>query len=278
MVTPKLLTDIKPGQHLVSVFRDTAIQFPELWTEVYIQGPDSEKKPFIDFFIRCRCSLAESPDKADLVVFAGGSDVNPELYGEKRHPTVDYVATRDDEDIALYEYCYENGIPMLGVCRGAQFGWVMNGGKLYQDIDGHHGAHPMYDPINKRTIQVSSVHHQSCMASPNVRAEILGYSAQSQKRWLTPTCSEQGEIKDIEAYFIRDACFLGIQGHPEYSGYTDFKLWAMNAIMSFIIENPDLELRDRYRRMKKDVMEQRKVPFELTKQDEDLLTVYQQLA
>lgn len=245
--------------------------------EVWIEGPSIEAKPFIDFFIRSRCTLAESPQESDLVVFAGGSDVNPDLYGAKKHHTTSYVNTRDQRDLELYDLCYTQGIPMLGVCRGAQFGWVMSGGKLFQDVDNHFGNHTMYDPINKVNLEVTSVHHQMCAPSPNTGAEIIGYSAMSNHRVLAPNVTEHGACSDIEAFFIRDACFLGIQGHPEYSNASsEFKFWAYSAIENFVNLNPDLELRDRFRRMKRDAMEQRKVPFEIV--ENDLEEVCKQLA
>src|SRR3546814_14796091 len=83
----------------------------------------------------------------------------------------------------LFKTCYENGIPMLGVCRGAQFLNVMPGGKLYQDVDNHVGDHPIYDPQNKRVIpNVSSIHHQMCIETRKGGMEILAASSAASKR------------------------------------------------------------------------------------------------
>src|SRR3546814_5523779 len=111
----------------------------------------------------CSSDLADTPEEADLVVFVGGADVDPALYGAERHQTTFPDTDQDQRDMELFKTCYENGIPMLGVCRGAQFLNVMHGGKLYQDVDNHVGDHPIYDTQNKRVIHnVSSIHHKMC--------------------------------------------------------------------------------------------------------------------
>ena len=69
----------------VTIIRDSKIDYPELWMEVFIgPGPESERQPFKEFFAKARCTEATTPDEADLVVFVGGPDVNPALYGADR--------------------------------------------------------------------------------------------------------------------------------------------------------------------------------------------------
>ena len=146
---------------------------------------------------------------------------------------------------------------MLGICRGAQFLHVMNGGVLFQDVNNHYGAHSMYDCIDNRTIPyVSSVHHQ--MVKENKDMTVLAYTpGKSTTRFSSPSESETGAQKDIEAFFYRDTCCLGIQGHPEYSGYYAFMSWALKQIGNVINENPDIETIKNVSRLKKDILETR---------------------
>ena len=82
--------------------------------------------------------------KPHLIAFMGGTDIQPKLYGENPiAETESPDAYRDAKEIDLYK-TYEN-IPKLGICRGAQLINVLNGGSLYQDVDGHeYGHHPIY--------------------------------------------------------------------------------------------------------------------------------------
>src|SRR3546814_2154841 len=63
---------------------------------------------------------------------------------------------------------------------------------------------------------------------------------------------------DVEAYFYRDTCTIGLQGHPEYKGYDDFTKWSFDLLNQFVLENPDVDLINRYRRIKPDLLKERK--------------------
>lgn len=227
----------------VQLLPDTAPTFTDLWLAVYVEGPSCETRPFAEMFVKTWCRKAETPDDADLVVFAGGEDVNPIYYDEEPHPQCRFSSQRDERDTIVYAHCLEKGIPMLGICRGAQFLHVMNGGKLYQHIDNHVGDHPMYDVKSQVIIdKVSSVHHQSCIPNPAGGMEILGTTQQSRTRWKNKTDKNVGILEDVEAFFYRDTCCLGIQGHPEYKGYDQFLKWTFQQINDHIVCNPDIKL------------------------------------
>jgi len=238
------------------VHRDKSAGTPELYYSVYL-APDNpvEGRSFIEMFVRAFCHKADTPEEADLVVFGGGADVNPVLYDESRHYSTRPDHDRDDQDLALYKLCVEQGIPMFGVCRGAQFLHVMNGGKLFQDIDNHHGAHSMTD--NDGTVfTVSSVHHQMCIENPKM--EVLGtVFGKTTRRSLNAQVHQAGKIKEVEAFFYRDTGCFGVQGHPEYQGYALFTAWCLTKMQQLFDHNPDFELRSNLRRMRKDLMEQR---------------------
>lgn len=244
----------------VSLYQDKT-NYPELWMEVFIAGDKSEEVAFAQMFAQAACTRANSPDEADLVVFTGGADVNPALYGEEPHSSTHWSESRDKQDILLWEHCVKNGIPMFGVCRGAQFGHVMKGGKLYQDVDNHYGEHSMWDVKSRFLVSnVSSVHHQ--MVRPgNKGMDILADSHAASVRYLNPTQKVSGMLEDIEAFFYRDVCFLGVQGHPEYRGFENFTKWCLDRLNEYVIENPDVELIGNVRRIKESL----RVSSEVTK-------------
>lgn len=247
------------GRRAITVLKDTVLPLPELWMDIYVEGDSSEQRAFAEMFVKARCKRAESPDKADLVVFTGGEDVNPILYGETSiHPSTYYDDKRDELDMKLYLTCLEQGIPMFGVCRGAQFLHVMNGGKLWQDINHHTGNHGIFDVRDKRVIaSVSSVHHQACMPNPAGGMEVVAKVVRSTERWANAEIKDTSKESDIEAYFYRDTCCFGVQGHPEYRGYHQYLQWTLEKIYEFAVMNPDISLRDGNCRIKQELLEER---------------------
>ena len=89
---------------------------------------------------------AENPngvlDLIDALILTGGAgDVNPELYGEERHPETGPVQEeRDAYELALARAAIERGVPTLGICRGMEVLNVVYGGRIEQhlpDVLGH---------------------------------------------------------------------------------------------------------------------------------------------
>lgn len=230
------------------LMQDTLIEFPDLWLDVYIAGDKTEERAFAPMFVRAACKRADSPDEADLVVFTGGSDVNPKLYGQTDlHPQTTFSDVRDRNDIHLWEHCVKEGIPMLGVCRGAQFGHVMKGGKLFQHVGGHYQDHEMWDLKKHVSVgKVSSVHHQMVMPGhPEMIPLGDTMHAGNTPHYINSKEHVTNLRGDIEAFFYRDVCFFGVQGHPEYKGYTRFTKWTLDRLQEFINENPDIILTDK---------------------------------
>jgi len=254
--TPSGSPPLLLGQHKVVLQKDSVLEMPELWLSVYLTGSPFEKKQFAEMFSRARCFNAKTPEEADLVVFAGGADVDPALYGEMPHSTTVHDEERDIQDIRLFNICKALGIPMFGVCRGAQFLAVMNGSKLFQDVDGHNQSHGMFDRKNKRYIStVSSVHHQMVIPGPGM--EVIAHGHQSKNRWYNDHTKATGGHQDVEAYFIRDTCCLGVQGHPEYRGYGEYTKWCLGLIYDYVELNSDLELSGKNRRLKAEYITER---------------------
>jgi len=77
----------------------------------------------------------EALDALDGLVFSGGSDLDPELYGEAAHAaTVGVVRERDDFELLLMRAALARDLPLLAVCRGSQVLNVALGGDLEQHV------------------------------------------------------------------------------------------------------------------------------------------------
>src|SRR5438094_6120663 len=65
--------------------------------------------------------IDETLDALDGLIFSGGSDLDPELYGQAPHAeTNGIVAERDRAELALLEAALARDLPVLAICRGSQ--------------------------------------------------------------------------------------------------------------------------------------------------------------
>ena len=77
----------------------------------------------------------ETLDVLDAIVFSGGSDIDPEAYGEEPHPETQHVRPeRDDAELQLLQAALERDMPVLAICRGSQLLNVARGGDLVQHL------------------------------------------------------------------------------------------------------------------------------------------------
>jgi gamma-glutamyl-gamma-aminobutyrate hydrolase PuuD len=116
----------------------------------------------------------------DGLVVSGGGDIDPACYGAEAHPETSGVRPeRDRAELALLREALARGLPVLGICRGAQLLVVAHGGDLRQHLpevvghDGHRpasgsfGWHDVRLAPGSRTasilggaVKVASYHHQ----------------------------------------------------------------------------------------------------------------------
>lgn len=166
---------------------------------------------------------ARDVESADFVLFTGGEDVSPSLYGEKPLAKTHSNIHRDDYEVDVYERCVAEKKPMVGICRGGQFLNVMNGGKLWQHVVGHCGDHKAYTmPTGKtegqrKAITVTSTHHQ--MMIPGEYAIPL-LTAMEAKEKHSPDMLVEGidlENEDIEVLVYPETDSLCFQPHPEFT-------------------------------------------------------------
>lgn len=157
----------------------------------------------------------------DVLVFTGGVDVDPWLYGEEPHPTTFYSPARDDREVAIYQAALRRGVRMCGICRGSQFLTVMNGGLLVQHIDNHGipGTHQVRDMsgIVGGDVGVTSTHHQM-MYPFNLASDtyqILAGCSITDKVQGMPDGYDDLPL-DVEAVWYPNTKCLCVQFHPEY--------------------------------------------------------------
>lgn len=124
-----------------------------------VNGSFAYRALFTSYGFEVVDGLIDGHHAVDLVVFTGGADVSPGLYGHEHHHTTYNDVFRDQMEAQAFERCSMHDIPMVGICRG-QFLNVMSGGEMYQDVSGHGMPHEITDLVTGETVYVSSTHHQ----------------------------------------------------------------------------------------------------------------------
>lgn len=159
-------------------------------------------------------------NKHFFIQFTGGVDVSPSFYGEQQHPKTISNIERDKQEQIVFENACYNKTPMAGICRGGQFLNVMNGGRLYQDVDGHMiiGTHPVLDVLSRRTYSVTSTHHQAMINKAGIIIAIA--EKISTRKEFFPAGKKSIQIDtnlsiDTECIYYPITKSLCFQPHPE---------------------------------------------------------------
>lgn len=191
----------------------------------------SYAKPFESMFdiiyTDSRDKLIREMKHANVVMFTGGSDVSPHLYGEPVGKRTSHYMARDKFEQFVYQMATTFRVPMLGICRGLQFLHVMNGGKLVQDTSNHAGANHEIQDIFNNTVLISSSHHQMVRPDTTPKAFVVACSKENRSQYYldgwdkeiykVPQAVEKNLVfREPEIMCYPDTNCLGIQGHPEY--------------------------------------------------------------
>lgn len=211
---------------------------------VYVHGPG--RIPYMDMFRRAGYAGTNELDKASIICFTGGEDVNPALYGENNRiingRPISYInSDRDDVDAFVFGVGMANKALMVGICRGGQFLNVMNGGRMWQHCDGHAGGpHNLLDTTTGEIVRVTSTHHQ--MMRPAESGDILAVAREASYKYADPdewhiehdAESNPGLLDDIEVVWYSDSRSLCFQPHPEHIGADDCRAYFFSLIERFL--------------------------------------------
>jgi putative glutamine amidotransferase len=155
----------------------------------------------------------------DGIIFAGGSDVDPSLYGAERHDqTGEPQPVRDRSELALVRAVIEADLPFLAICRGMQVLNVARGGILIQhlpEVVGHNGHAPSSGKIGKHPVQISVTSAVGKILGE--KTVVPAYHHQAVKRLgkgLVAVAWTDDQV--VEAVELQGHRFgVGVQWHPE---------------------------------------------------------------
>lgn len=166
---------------------------------------------------------ADSPvltEAIDGIVISGGDDIDPQHYGLTGDAGAVYDPERDRLELDMARRALAAGIPILGICRGAQLINVVLNGSLHQDIRPMRQHTPNRNSIfpikwvdliqdsklakylNVDRLKVNSLHSQAI----DRLGDDLTISARDKDDFIQTIEGQQGFL-------------IGVQWHPEYMPY-----------------------------------------------------------
>jgi len=190
---------------------------------------------YVKLFVALGCAITQTIHDADLVVFTGGADVTPSIYGDFQHKYTSNSPHRDEAEQRVFHECIRLKIPMVGICRGGQFLNVMSGGRMYQHVGRHTAPHEITDLQTGEVVLVSSTHHQMMMPSPKgllVASSRLG----GEREWYEGEVFKKDVSKeDIEVVFYEHTKALCFQPHPEFEApeYVGMRKYFKSLLVKF---------------------------------------------
>jgi putative glutamine amidotransferase len=167
--------------------------------------------------------LADDPDDVldllDAIVFVGGDDVAPELYGAERHPrTGARHERRDAVELSLMRRALERDLPVLAICRGFQVLNVARGGTLVQHLDDQLDGRPHREDDSTYGVHLIATDEGSRLrAIVGERAMVHSHHHQGVERLgeglIATARAADGVIEGIEDPSRRFA--VGVLWHPD---------------------------------------------------------------
>lgn len=157
----------------------------------------------------------------DGLVLSGGTHVHPERYGQQPQVTAHYDLKRDATDRRLLEEAERIGIPVLGICRGAQFINVFHGGSLCQNVTPlrvNTRHRPLLLPMQTVRL-VTPSRLGRLMQSPVIGANRIHSQAIKRlgKNLRVVALDNDHFVQAIEN--THEQWLMGVQWHPEYLLY-----------------------------------------------------------
>jgi putative glutamine amidotransferase len=154
------------------------------------------------------------------LIISGGDDINPVHYGEAENERSRYDPERDALELEILAQYIDSGIPILGICRGAQLLNIVAHGSLHHDIRPDRIKTPnKYTALPVKQVNVtpdSQLGH--CLTEKKFNVNSL--HNQAVKRLgddLVVTARDaDGFIQAIEH---KSRFVVGVQWHPEYLPY-----------------------------------------------------------
>lgn len=176
--------------------------------------------PFNTFFpqaeLLCIEDAGEITKDISFIILHGGADISPSLYNApmaKETYASERPSRRDTIEWECLQRAAELGVPIFGICRGAQMLCAAAGGRLIQHVNNHSGRHYVKD-FNGNKFTVNSIHHQ--MQYPfEVDHQLLAWCPEPLSDVHVDPLGTKPMSLEPEAVYYPKIKGFGVQWHPE---------------------------------------------------------------
>ncbi len=152
-------------------------------------------------------------EQVDGMLFIGGPDYPPEMYGQKLHPQTTCMWKRPEFDLKLMKIALDRRIPILGICAGCQLLSIAHGGQLIQHVENHRRG--MHEAVIEKAGQFSAI--MNLLPGDTLEVNTSHHQA------VDPACPGKGlviTVRDFEGGVevierLDEPMVMGLQFHAE---------------------------------------------------------------
>lgn len=172
----------------------------------------------------------------DALLLWGGTDVSSCVYNEQPHRQHELSGSTEPtyRDKLEWHWCreaYEQGIPIVGVCRGAQLLSCFAGGSIIQHVNNHLSGHQVHT-YDGKLFHAPANHHQM-MHIDKTNYELLAWAVDNAIIYEGEGSKtvERELTVDPEVVWFPDIKGFAIQPHPEWGpAGTEFNNWVLDQL------------------------------------------------
>lgn len=201
---------------------------------IYVVGANNYDEGIHSNFIPCHgysnwtenTGFVKNIEDSDLVLGLGGSDVCSSYYNQPNSGFLGSNPSTDKKEYADYKQAIKLKKPILGICKGSQWGAALAGGAIFQ-----HVTHPHWHKITThdgKELIVNSLHHNMQDVSNLKEGEdykLLAWAENLSDVHYNGYKENVTCLKESEVVYYPKINFLGIQCHPEmFYGEKDAEL------------------------------------------------------
>lgn len=154
-------------------------------------------------------------NKIERIIISGGNSIAFDPYKKTKDSDKINMEDRNNTEADIMRYAINKNIPVLGICRGAQFINMYFGGKILRDLK---------NSLNGGVKHVATKHEISVSNIIMTKIKISGQCSVNSyhndgftRKELSPELIDFAIAKDgiIEGFFHQSKPIMGVMWHPE---------------------------------------------------------------